>query len=99
MEAALFSDNFAGAHSADDYPGQTNSRHVALERLRIALRLARRRGQPNSLVVGKLKVRMITGHRRNLRGRDVYLALPIHDPRLTWLDASHVCAKLRADFA
>src|ERR1700745_2594897 len=66
VEAAVFDENFAGVHSADDYTRDVNARHVAFEAFGIRLRFLRDGVEADSLLLEKFEVGMVAGHRENL---------------------------------
>src|SRR5579864_6688476 len=68
VEAAVFDEDFAGVHSADNYTRDVNPGDVAFEAFGIRLRFFRYRVEANSLLLEKFEVGMVTSHRKDLHG-------------------------------
>ena len=99
VEAAVFDENFAGVHSADDYARDVNARHVAFEAFGIRLRFFRHRIEANSLLLEKFEIGMVAGHRKNLRrGQSLLVGVGLH-PHFAGLDARNFGVEQRRDFA
>ena len=99
VEAAVFDEDFAGVHSADDYTRDVNARHVAFEAFGIRLRFFRYRVEADSLLLEKFEVGMIAGHREHLRsGQGLLMRVGLH-PHFAGLDARNFRVEQRRDFA
>ncbi len=70
VETAIFDENIAGIQAADDDARDVNSGNVRLESFGIDIRLASHGIERNSLPFEKLEIRVVSGHREDLRRRD-----------------------------
>ena len=79
VEAAVFDEDFAGVHSADNYTRDVNAGHVAFEAFGICLRFFRDWVEADSLLLEKFEVGMVARHRENLcSGQSLLVGICLH---------------------
>ena len=99
VEAAVFDEDFAGVHSADDYAREINAGHVAFERFGIdgGFFVSGSRRIPSCCE--KFEVGMIAGHGEHLRGgQGLLMRVGLH-PHFAGLDARNIGVEQRRDLA
>src|ERR1700689_2557410 len=93
VEAAILDENLRGVFAADDHAGQVNARNIAFERVGIQIRLAVAGIETNSLLLEKIEIGMIAGHRKDLRRGQHFFAHPAFYVDAGRFDARHIRAK------
>src|SRR5260370_28975601 len=99
MEASVFDENLASMPSADDHSGQMDSRHIALERIRIQRRFAAFRIKPHAQAFNEREIGMVAGQREHAPRGQSLLTVSIFDHDFFLRDALHARLEQRSHFA